>query len=222
MPHCSGAVRRRLCSSPALPRTSFPPRPRHSRTPPRSILAHPHARHSCEGRNPEGRRAGHPHPKTQSHPQLPVVGPLPKSVRPEPVEGGPRTPTPPALADPHTPLVLPAHPHARHSCKGRNPKRECHAGSGRPFALREIEGWTGGRRPRGDGPGRGPPHHSPRHPDTASLPPPQSLRYRLPMKVAISANPTVARTVRIEAQSRRVKQQGGGVSSLQKNYWICS
>ena len=64
--------------------------------------------------------------------------------------------------------------------------------------------------------------HAAHHPDTALLPPPQSLRYRLPMEVAIShrnqnntgphavgsASPIVGGMVRIEAQRGLVKQQG--------------
>ena len=52
----------------------------------------PHARHSCEGRNPEG--CGEARLRPPSPPPLPVVGAPPKSFRPEPVlrahEGGPR------------------------------------------------------------------------------------------------------------------------------------
>ena len=80
-------------------------------TSPRITL--PRTRHSCEGRNPEGRRAGRLHPP--SHPPLPTKGAPPKSVRPEPVEACPEgtrrgptptdspriTPSPPPPREPH-------------------------------------------------------------------------------------------------------------------------
>ena len=61
----------------------------------------PPARHSCAGRNPEGRGAGRL--RLPSHPTPPVVGALPESVRPEPVEGPSTTSTPRATSAPRTP-----------------------------------------------------------------------------------------------------------------------
>ena len=65
----------------------------------------------CESREPRGARRGPP-PSPIASP-LPVVGPLPDTVRPEPVEACPegtrrRPPTPPPPAAPHPPIVVPA------------------------------------------------------------------------------------------------------------------
>ncbi len=83
----------------------------------------------------------HPPPPAPRAP--PIAREPPKSVRPEPVEGPPRTPhrtrrlpNPFALSlskgphpqpqqhspSPTPPIVVPAHPHSRHSCEGRNPE----------------------------------------------------------------------------------------------------
>ena len=79
-------------------------------TPPIVLPALPHERHSCEGRNPEGRGAGRLRPP--SHPPLPVVGavcepPLPPQRDPHPTASiNPRRP-------PHPPSSFPRKPGPR-------------------------------------------------------------------------------------------------------------
>ena len=90
-PIASPTPRRRGGSRTARPAAAGPS-PHHQQpsptpTPTIVVPALPHERHSCEGRNPEGRGAGRLRPP--SRPPLPVAGPLPDSVRPEPVEACP-------------------------------------------------------------------------------------------------------------------------------------
>ncbi len=134
----------------------------------------PTSRHSCEGRNPEGRWAGQPHQHRPSRPpkrQPSVVGAFRES--PVPPQREPPISPPSALADPRTPS-----PHRRGNPSGRP----------LPIALNQSKGTLHDRSvgatlvvalPRTPSPSATP------HPDTASLPPRATLRYRRAMENAV-------------------------------------
>ena len=210
----------------ATPNTSFP---------------RPPSRHSCEDRNPEGRRAGQPHTVQLTHqPSTPRRSRFrgnPGQVRGRGASPSRRTCSPEPL------IVIPAKAGIQrgdvcaHSPKPDRRRHEprCVGGAMQsPFALSLSKGSSRTRRSHAETSNPTPARAM--HPDTALLPHRSEERYRLPMVVANlppqpqhhgSPHRRVRRPKRWSHGPQRwpesARQATGGVGArLQKKDWICS